>query len=294
MDIYTCQPPQQPLPLIFDSPHSGTHYPAGFDYACDFHELRKAEDTYVEDLFSNAPALGGALLAAHTPRSYIDLNRAADDIDLNLMDAPWPDQFHITPAPSSRSDAGIGLIRRLVRPGIPVYARPLTAQEIVGRIDTYYTPYHEALDHLIKTAHYDFGQVWHINCHSMPDRSARPNKASLSPFPGTGPSLDFVLGNRDGTTSCPEFTALIKDYLTERGYRVALNDPFKGVELIRRYSAPTRGRHSIQLEINKSLYMNEETLAKNDNYDAFKKEIENLITFIADYARSCLIQRAAD
>ncbi|MEZ5919527.1 MAG: N-formylglutamate amidohydrolase, partial [Alphaproteobacteria bacterium] len=167
-DIYTLTRPETPaLPLIFDSPHSGTLYPEDFGYACDFHTLESAEDKYVDDLFASAPAFGAALLCAHFPRSYIDPNRSADDIDPALLAGLWDGALPIAPSP--RSDAGIGLIRRLVRPGIPVYDRPLTSAEITARIERYYTPYHEALETLITEAHYNFGQVWHVNCHSMPE-----------------------------------------------------------------------------------------------------------------------------
>ena len=160
--------PDSPLPLIFDSPHSGTIYPDDFHYACDFSELVQAEDKYVDELFSCVTNYGGTLLLAEFPRSYIDVNRSADDIDVDLFEGHWPDKLYGPIDPTSRSDAGIGLIRRLVKPGIPVYDRYLSPEEIHARVQTYYKPYHEKLEELIESAHYNFGEVWHINCHSMP------------------------------------------------------------------------------------------------------------------------------
>ncbi|MFP4313594.1 MAG: N-formylglutamate amidohydrolase, partial [Alphaproteobacteria bacterium] len=245
-------------------------------------------------LFSFAPDYGGTLLTAHFPRSYIDVNRAADDIDSDLLHGGyWPEHQFGPIDPTSRSDAGIGLIRRLVKPGVPVYDRYLSAEEIQARIQTCYNPYHTALEGLIEQAHYNFGEVWHINCHSMPHSSARPRMPRGIQGMQARHS-DFVIGDRDASTANQDFTHTLRDYLKKLGYHVSINDPFKGVELVRRYSNPARGRHSIQIEINKSLYMDEETGEKNRNYTALKSDIEKLVAFIAGYASEHLVPKAAD
>ncbi len=285
---FTITRAKKPLPLIFDSPHSGQNYPKDFRYACAFDELEKAEDKYVEDLFSSAPDYGGTLLAAVFPRSYIDVNRAATDIDPELLHDPWP---HSEIAPSARSDAGIGLIRRLVRPGIPVYDRVLSAKEVLNRIHTCYDPYHEALESLITEAHYNFGQVWHINCHSMPASASKPRRnVGRREVKGS----DIVLGDRDGTSCNRFFTYNMRDFLRRLGYTVTVNDPFKGVELVRRYSNPERGFHSIQIEINKALYMDEDKNKKNKNYNVLKEDIEKLVAFCSAYVDGNLVAMAAD
>lgn len=287
--IYSLNSAKDPLPLVFDSPHSGTAYPDDFDYACDRDLLEKAEDKYVDDLFATAPDHGAVLLAADFPRSYIDLNRAADDIDPDLLERKWPDPETFNP--SNRAYAGIGLIRRLVKPGKTVYARNLTPEEIQQRIETYYRPYHDALQKLLDGAHYKFGQVWHVNCHSMPSAGKRLGAMGrVNPFP----SPDFVLGDRDGTSCDLDFTHAMRDFLKGLGYKVSINDPYKGVELVEKYSAPAEGRHSIQIEICKALYLDEETYKKNKNYDRLKGDIDKLIAFCADYASSNLMPMAAD
>lgn len=279
------------MPVVFDSPHSGSHYPKDFNFACSEEDLEATQDKFVDDLFECAADHGASFLHATFSRSYIDLNRAVDDIDPMLLeDGKWP--FGEL-KPTQRSAAGIGLLRRLVRPGVPVYDRDLSAEEVAKRIKKYYVPYHEALGQLIEEAHYNYGQVWHINCHSMPSSSARTKRAMG--FVGNEPiTPDFVIGNRDGTTSGPEFTRAVHDFLEGLGYHVALNDPFKGVELVERFSAPLAGRHSIQLEINKALYMNEETGKKNKKYKAFKADIEKFVTFCVQYAQDNMHDLAAD
>ncbi len=288
-ETFTISKPDNPLPLIFDSPHSGTRYPEDFDYACDFEALERAEDKHVDDLFACAPGYGGALLCALFPRSYIDPNRAACDIDHDLLEQDWPQDSN----PTARSDAGIGLIRRLVKPGVPVYERHLSVQEVQNRIEHYYHPYHDALQKLVDEAHYNFGQIWHINCHSMPSSSARPRQA-IGLIGNRNKAVDFCLGDRDGTTCSKDFTHSLRDFIKGLGYSVTINDPFKGVELIARHSQPSRGRHSLQLEINKSLYMDEDRHEKSGDYEALQGDIEKLIAFTADFVESRLVDLAAD
>lgn len=282
--VYTLIKPDNALPLIFDSPHSGRVYPGDFDYACPFDALEKAEDKYVDDLFITAPEEGATLLLAEFPRSYIDVNRCAQDIDPTLVD----DHADMDIAPSSRSHAGIGLIRRLIRPGIPVYDKPLPAAAVRHRIETYYTPYHDTLHRVIEEAHYNHGFVFYINCHSMPSQ----DQGTLRPSPAK--PADFVLGDRDGTTCDPAFTRALRDFLKNLGYHVAINDPYKGVELVRRYSAPATGRHAIQIEIAKRLYLDESTYQKSNNYNALKNDIQKFIQFCAEYVKTRCIPLAAD
>jgi len=289
-EIFSILKPNNPLPVVFDSPHSGTHYPEDFRHACEMIDLAQAEDKYVDELIDFAPDFGIALLKANFPRSYIDVNRAVDDIDLNLIENEWP---YGEIVPSLRSDAGIGLIRRLVRPGLPLYNRYLAPSEIVHRIEHYYKPYHDALETLLDDAHYNFGQVWHINCHSMPSSSAVP-KQPISLMGGKVRPSDFVLGDRDGSSCDIDFTHALRAFIEKLGYTVTLNDPFKGVELVDRYSQPTRGRHSLQIEINKALYMNEENHEKTENFEPLKTDLQKITLFITDYVSAQLTDLAAD
>jgi N-formylglutamate deformylase len=282
--IYTLIRPDHALPLIFDSPHSGVTYPADFDYACEFAVLEKAEDKYVDELFATVPEAGAALLCAEFPRSYIDVNRCERDIDIDLLEDIWPEEINAT----ARSHAGIGLIRRLVRPGVPLYTRALKSAEIKARIETYYHPYHAMLEKLIEEAHYTFGQVWHVNCHSMPTQEG--NSFRASPLK----AADFVLGDRDGTTCDIAFTHAVRDFLRGLGYRVSVNDPYKGVELVRRYSSPATGRHSLQIEVARNLYMDEETYKKSAGFKDLRADIEKLIRFCAGYVQAQSLPMAAD
>ncbi len=289
-DVYSVCKPENPLPVIFDSPHSGTCYPDDFNYACDWDALKACEDHFVDELFKGAPEQGATLLSALFPRSYIDANRAIDDIDPKLLGyTPWPGYS----APSLRSKAGIGLVRRLIREGMPIYKGALSPETIQSRIDQYYRPYHQALSDLLENTYAQHGTYWHINCHSMPQVSAIPRRPSA--FDGANArAADFTLGDRDGTTCSPAFTRLLRDYIKGLGYHVTINDPFKGVELVKAYSNPFRGRHSLQIEINKALYMDENTGQKNDNFGALQNDITKIIHFICGYACAQTQPIAAD
>ena len=291
--IYDLVQPQSPLPLIFDSPHSGMAIPPDFNPACDISDIAATADHYVDELFKSAPHQGAALLSAQFPRTYLDLNRKIDDIDPEIYTGLWPtgqDGF-ITPNPSNRSYAGIGLIRRLIKPNMPVYHAPLTPTDIQTRIDTYYTPYYDALRTLIDNAHTQYGATWHINCHSMPASSVK-NAGSTRFNPA--PRVDFVLGNRDGTTCDNKFTKMIKNALLDMGYNVAINSPYKGVELVERFSNPAHNRHSIQIEINKALYMNEQTGEKTKGFDKLQNNMSLLIEEITKFAHKNRAKIAAD
>ena len=242
--------------LVLDSPHSGTAYPADFRAACDLPTLRRAEDTHVEKLYAFAPDLGVAWVEAHFPRIYLDANRDTTEIDTTLLDGPWSGDVTTDPEVLQKVRLGKGLVWKFTDEGVPIYDRLLGAAEVQARIDHCWVPYHAAVAQAITAAHARHGYSIHINCHSMPAVAGR--HATL--YPGLE-HADFVVGDRDGTTASPALSQLLCTFLRGRGYSVEYNHPYKGVELVRRHSNPAQHRHSIQLEINRKLYMDEQTLA---------------------------------
>lgn len=268
-----------PSPLVLDSPHSGTAYPPDFAPAADFGALRTAEDTWVDDLWSDALEQGVPLLAATFPRSYIDANRACDEIDPLLLAAPWPGPLSDSP----KVKLGKGLIWRMLDDGSPLYDRKLTVEEVRHRIEACWRPYHAALRRLLDETHARLGKVWHINCHSMPSVAG----AYATGSPGMV-HPDFVLGDRDGTTAAPGYAAFVARWLRGRGYQVAINDPYKGVELVRAHGAPAENRHSLQIEINRRLYMDEVSLRPNAHYDKLKADLRDLTAALLEWMRGQL------
>lgn len=272
------------LPIVLDSPHSGRRYPPHFAYSCPTALLRQAEDSFVDDLFRAAPEYGATYLRALFPRTYIDVNRAIDDIDPAILDGPWPARTR----PTDKSAYGMGLIRTHCKPGVPIYDGKLSVADVTDRIERCYLPYHWQLESVIDRLAKDFGTVWHINCHSMPSSRYHPRTS------GGQPLADFVLGDRDGTTCERVFVSYVKYVLEGLGYRVAVNTPYRGVELVRRYGNPARGRHSLQLEVNRDLYMDEENLCKHDGFDTLRRHVNHLIQELCAFAQDRLGRVAAE
>jgi len=262
------------IPLVLDSPHSGREFPADFGAAVSERELREGEDSYIDELYAAGPELGAPLLAARWPRTYLDPNRHAGDVDLDLIDGTWSGEYR----PSGKARVGKALIWRTLEDGRPIYAKKLSVEKVLQRIQGFHAPYHAAIQELIQSTSRKFGKSYHINCHSM---RAVAGKQSDD---GEGSvRADFVLGDRDGTSCDPRFTEFVRATLAGMGYRVKVNDPYKGVELVRAYADPKAGRHSLQIEINKRLYMDEATLEKTAGFDVLQKNLSSLLAEIKTF-----------
>ena len=261
--------------LVLDSPHSGTDYPADFNHASDFAVLRRAEDTHVEKLYDFAPALGVEWVEALFPRSYLDANRHPSELDVEMLDGTWPGEVATGGVFLAKIKIGKGLIWRTTDDGEAIYQRQLSVAEVQARLRSCWQPYHDAVAHAIDAAHQRHGHSIHLNCHSMPAVAS----SSATEYPGLV-HADFVIGDRDGTTAGEGLSRLVCRHLEALGYSVSYNHPYKGVELVRRYSDPARHRHSIQVEINRRLYMNELTRELLPNHLALKQNLRSLVEML--------------
>src|SRR6187431_388863 len=276
-------PAEPRTPLVLDSPHSGIDFPADFGAAVSELELRDGEDCFVDQLWLPATERGVGLLAASVPRTYIDYNRHAGDIDLELVEGgTWPYEY----LPSGKAELGKALIWRTLDDGQPIYARRLGVEEIHRRIERYHRPYHHALAKRIEATHARFGASWHIDCHSMNAIGGAQAEG------GAGKArADMVLGDRDGTTCDPAFTEFVRAHLAAKGYDVKVNDPYKGVELVRAYSNPAEHRASLQLEVNKRLYMDEQSLQKTAGFATLQADLSSLVDAVLAYAAAATRSR---
>jgi len=269
--------PALSLPLVCDSPHSGCTYPADFCYEVPFSLLRQGEDTDVDALWASVPEVGGTLISANFPRTYIDANRAIDDIDPAMLDGQWSGPL----SPSEKSRLGFGLIWQKMDQANPIYTGKIAVTEVLHRIQNYWQPYRDALNKAFAQSRSDFGGVWHLNLHSM------PNNAYQRLGLGEDRQLaDFVLGDRDGTTCEPAFMDIVEQSLRKHGYTVARNDPYKGVAVLAELGRPALNQHSLQVEVRRPLYMNEETRERSDHFVVLQKHLSDAITEIAAYVRS--------
>ena len=266
-------------PLVLDSPHSWRDWPSsGTAPVASPEALWTGWDAWVDELWATAAQGRAPVLAARFQRAFIDANRARDDIDASLLASPWTEPL----APSAACDRGMGLIRRLVLPGVPLYAQPLSVQEVRARITDYYDPYHQALEGLISAAHAAFGLCVHIDCHSMKSVGNGMNIDAGKARP------DMVVSNLAGRTSDPFLLRWVVQHLSSLGYRVQANHPYQGAELVRRHGRPADGRHSLQIEINRALYMNESRFERHDGFERLARDLGTLVATLDDGLRLSL------
>ena len=264
-------------PLVFDSPHSGSIYPEDFTHVIDRMVLRRSEDAHIEELFGHVTGLGAVLVHALFPRCYIDPNRNEDDLDLSMIADGWDRPVNPTSKTLSR---GIGLIWKDMKAFGPIYDGQLTADAVRARIEGYWRPYHDTLASELDALAEQFGRVVHVDCHSMASMGDRTTEDGAVARP------DFVIGDRDGTTCAPALTDCVVETLRAMGYSVAVNDPYKGFELVRRHGRPGEGRHAIQIEVNRALYMDEATLSKRPGFLELAANLERLNAEVASLSET--------
>lgn len=275
MNSYEILRPGTAPVVLYDSPHSGRFYPDDFETKAKGPALRRGEDAYVDELISDATGLGACVLLATYPRCYIDLNRQDDDLDVGLLCEPWPWPV----SPSEKTRKGLGLIRRFVTPGVEVNARLLTAAEVKQRLDHVYRPYHAALAGLRDEIRRARGTVWHINWHSM-----KSVGNAMTPDGDGAARPDCVVGDLDGRSASPAFTGLIVETLRSLGFSVQLNDPYKGGTIVRQYGDPAAGCHTVQIEMKRSLYLDEATVTRTDRFEEFRRRLMEFSRRICDAA----------
>jgi N-formylglutamate amidohydrolase len=247
-------PEQLETPVILSSPHSGRVYPARFLDASRLNAqaLRKSEDAFVDDLLAPANALGAPLLRAHFPRAFLDANREPYELDPRMFDGKLPPFANTR---SLRVAGGLGTIARVVGESQDIYKRRLPVEEAMRRIEGLYKPFHHTLRGLMRRASGQFGMAVLIDCHSMPSWASASAKHERM-------EADIILGDRYGTSCHPAFVEVVEQHLRMLGYHVQRNKPYAGGFITEHYGSPGAGFHAMQIEINRALYMDEQTLEK--------------------------------
>ena len=264
---FTVQNPENTeTAVIFNSPHSGRTYPSVFLKASRLTAvaLRKSEDAYMDLLLSGVVSAGASLMHAHFPRAYLDLNREPYELDPVLFKEDLPDYAN---AHTMRVVGGLGTIARVVNEQEEIYRYPPTLSAALERINRLYKPYHGTLRKLLNMKRERFGYAVLIDCHSMPSNAREKSN---------GPSVDFVLGDRFGAACPREMVRLVEKYLSELGYNVALNKPYAGGYITERYGTPHHARHALQIEVNRALYMDEDTLALRRDFRNLRAHLTGL------------------
>src|SRR5438876_9968080 len=264
------QPPTRAVPLVLASPHSGANYPSDLLAASrlDPLTLRRSEDSFVDAIFAAAPDLGAPLLAARFPRAYLDVNREAWELDPAMFSDVLPSFVN---ARSPRVRMGLGTIARIVASGEEIYGRKLRFAEARQRVDALYHPYHHALRRLVDETEANFGGYLLLDCHSMP---------SAAGAAGGQDGADIVLGDCYGASCAPRIVEAARAFLAERDFAVALNAPYAGGFTTVHYGNPRRGRHALQIEINRALYMDERRYRKKPGFERLKAEMTGLLAHL--------------
>ena len=274
------EPATQTIPFVFNSPHSGRRYPPTFlaEANLDALAIRRSADHYVDELFGDAPELGAPLLAAHFPRAYLDVNREPYELDPRMFDGPLPPFVNIG---SMRVAGGLGTIPRIVAENMEIYRRRLSVEEAMSRIETIYKPYHACLRKLIARTHAHFGLAVLIDCHSMRG-NIRLSGSDIRP--------DFIIGDRYGTSASAELSRAALQFLDAMGFSAVRNKPYAGGFITEHYGRPVRGLHALQIEINRSLYVDEVTLDKKPEFPmiaaALSTFMRQMAEFVTDFSGS--------
>lgn len=277
------EPLAQTAPLVFASPHSGHDYPASFVGASQLDPvaLRRSEDAFVDELYEQAPHFGAPLIRAHFPRAYVDPNREPWELDPDMFNEDLPGWVNTT---SPRVRAGLGTVAKVVTDGAEIYGGKLSFTEVQSRIEHCYKPYHGALANLLARTRERFGTYLLIDCHSMPSIGGPMDRD-----PGNN-RVDMVLGDANGTACTQRVTNLAHQVLRDMGYRVVLNSPYAGGFTTRNYGKPSENVHALQIEVNRALYMDEQSIARSDGFVTLANDLARMIEALAAVDTQWLIR----
>ena len=270
------EPTARTTSVIFSSPHSGSRYTRAFlsQTVLDRRAIRTSEDAFVDRLFSDVTRLGAPLIAAVAPRAFVDLNRAADELDPALVEGVG------RMAHNPRVSSGLGVIPRVVANGRSIYSGKISATEARSRIRDHWRPYHEMLGALVTESLSRFGEAVLIDCHSMPHEAIEGSGAGRLRRP------DVVLGDRFGAAAAPEVVDQIEAAFRRAGLAVARNTPFAGAFTTQYYGRPARRQHAVQIEIDRRLYMDESAILPHQGFDDFRRVLMGIAGEIVQIGRS--------
>ncbi len=277
-------PERRTTSVVFASPHSGRDYPWHFIRRTNLneHTVRSSEDAFVDQLYDCAPQFGAPFLKAGAPRAFVDLNRSRDELDPALIEGAQ------RPGHNPRVASGLGVVPRVVANGKAIYSGKITMAEAERRIDQYWRPYHEALETQLDQAHLMFGEAILIDCHSMPHEAMDTVARSGIRRP------EVVLGDRFGAAADESIVDRIEAAFVRAGLAVTRNTPFAGAYITQHYGRPMRRRHAVQIEIDRALYMNEQLIRPNSNFDSFRTLLQGVVAEIADIGRPAEKSLAAE
>ena len=263
-------------PLIVSVPHAGTLFPYEFMTftSRSIEELRSNEDLFVNSLVGPLIQEGIGVISMNVARAFIDVNRDKIELDANMYYNYPKDKLIIE---NHRCRFGLGLIHRIDANNNPIYKGLLSYNEVQERIKNVYDTYHKKLNQMIAKTVKKFGVCFLIDCHSMPSKIC--NIIPLSD------NIDFCIGNLF-SQSCPEnMSSFIEQGLKQKGYNVSLNVPYSGAFITFNYCQPRKKVYTLQLEVNRGLYSQENLLKKSAD---FQRVSTDMCYVVSDFAKKML------
>jgi N-formylglutamate deformylase len=269
------RPERRTSAVVFASPHSGNDYPDWFlrRTILNARNIRSSEDAFVDRLFDAAPDFGAPLLRAGAPRAFVDYNRSSEELDPALIAGVK------RVGNNPRVASGLGVIPRVVANGQVIYHGKLRLDEAEARLNTYWRPYHAKLQDLLDESIAEFGQAVLVDCHSMPHEALDVVRMRGAQRP------DIVLGDRFGASISSDLMERIEAAFARTGLRVSRNSPFAGAYVTQHYGRPSRNQHAVQIEIDRSLYMDESRILPNENFQEFRRILRGVIEEITEIGR---------
>lgn len=277
------RPEVQTVPVVLASPHSGRDYSRAFldGSRLDPRGLRRSEDCFVDEIFAPSVEVGAPMLEALFPRAYLDPNREPYELDPDMFDGPVPAYVN---SRSPRVAAGLGTIARIVAGGEEIYGGKLSVAEAMGRVRDCYHPYHAALRGLVDETLSRFGCCILLDCHSMPSIGLPPEMAA-------GSRVDIILGDCFGTSCAGQVTDAAESALRRLGYSIGRNAPYAGGYTTKHYGRPRDGVHALQIEINRSLYMDETSFTRHPFIATLSRHMRELVAALGQVPQGCLMPR---
>jgi N-formylglutamate amidohydrolase len=262
-------------PVAFNSPHSGNIYPKAFlaGVRLDLATLRRSEDCFVDELLLGVVERGHPLMRAHFPRCYVDVNREPYELDPRMFEGRLPSFANTR---SMRVAGGLGTVARVVGDAQEIYDQRIPVDDALRRIEGLYKPYHRLLRRLMTKIHREFGAAVLVDCHSMPSTAGPKDER---------PRADIVIGDRYGTSCVGIVAEVIEHVLRERGYVVSRNKPYAGGFITEHYGNPAAGLHTVQLEVNRALYMDERRFERGPNFATVARDLEAVADTLHDIER---------
>jgi len=273
-------PEHPPTPVVLSVPHAGRSYSAALLKASRLPRARLEilEDRLVDRLVWRAVADGAVAIVADAPRAEIDLNRDEREVDPSTI-FPTPLAADVLASPRSRG--GLGLVPTRIAGAGAIWRQRIAATELERRIERIHRPYHQALAEALERARERFGVAILLDCHSMPPR-------------GEGGEPRIVLGDRHGTSIAPELAQAAEAAVRKAGFSVARNAPYAGGHITARHGRPADGIHALQIEIDRSHYLEPKLRDPGPDFDRVAQLIAAVARALAAKAQEPSLAIAAE